>query len=318
MEIGFFAFNSSSGISMVQKSKSDWVANYKNSIWLLDNLESMNKFDYFLLPISRWIGSGSNNVTGDAIESISLASSLLAKSRKTKVFSTLHTFSHLPETTAHTSVFLNETFDNRFGINLVCGWKEDEIDYFHIKDWKYEERYKVANNWVKRFRSSENSYGQIRDQEIHTQIVNAAFSREGRDFAKNNVDNLFTTIPSNFDIEKTDPKLKNSYVSATFFFSPNMDDAIKKYESVIKKSDKEAALDFAMAIKKSDKIKGNMYLSNQPMVATGSGLPSLILDEKKLISLISYLEKNGCKGLAINLNNYFDAEEILNTIEKNF
>ena len=33
MEIGFFAFNASSGISMVEKSKSDWIANYENSIY---------------------------------------------------------------------------------------------------------------------------------------------------------------------------------------------------------------------------------------------------------------------------------------------
>ena len=38
MEIGFFAFNASSGISMVEKSKSDWIANYENSIWLLNLL----------------------------------------------------------------------------------------------------------------------------------------------------------------------------------------------------------------------------------------------------------------------------------------
>ena len=68
MEIGFFAFNASSGISMVEKSKSDWIANYENSIWLLNLLESSDKFQYLLLPISRWIGSGDNKVTGDAIE----------------------------------------------------------------------------------------------------------------------------------------------------------------------------------------------------------------------------------------------------------
>ena len=44
------------------------------------------------------------------------------------------------------------------------------------------------------------------------------------------------------------------------------------------------------------------------MVATGSGLPSIIADEEKLLSLIDYLIKNKCKGFAINLNNYFDAE----------
>ena len=48
MEIGFFAFNASSGISG-EKSKSDWIANYENSIWLLNLLESSDKFQYLLL-----------------------------------------------------------------------------------------------------------------------------------------------------------------------------------------------------------------------------------------------------------------------------
>ena len=90
MELGFFAFNSSSGISMVEKSKSEWISNFDNSLWLLELLENSKSFDYFLLPISRWVGSGSKKVTGDAIESIALSSALLAKSNKTKVFSTLY------------------------------------------------------------------------------------------------------------------------------------------------------------------------------------------------------------------------------------
>ena len=158
----------------------------------------------------------------------------------------------------------------------------------------------------------------MRNQSLKTQIINAAFSKEGREFAKNNVDDLFTTIPSNFNIEETNPDLEGRYVAATLFFEKNMDKAVNKYENVLKISDKEAALDFAKAIKKSDKLKGNMYLSNQPMVATGSGLPSIIADEEKLLSLIDYLIKNKCKGFAINLNNYFDAELILNTLESSF
>lgn len=318
MEIGFFAFNSSSGISMVEKSKSKWIANYKNILWLLDLLEKAQTFPYLLLPISRWIGSGHNKVTGDAIESTSLASILLAKSEKTKIFSTVHTFSHLPETIAHTSVFLNETFANRFAINLVCGWKEDEIKYFNINNWDFKKRYEVAEEWVSRFRFSEKQYSQLRDIEIKTSIINAAFSKEGRYFAKNNVDNLFTTIPSNFKIDEIDKDLEGKYVSATLFFEPNMKNAISKYENILKISDKNAALDFAKAIKKSDKLKGNMYLSNQPMVATGSGLPAVIADENKLLSLVGYLKKNKCKGFAINLNNYFDAEKIIKTLEENF
>ena len=318
MELGFFAFNSSSGISMVEKSKSEWISNFDNSLWLLELLENSKSFDYFLLPISRWVGSGSKKVTGDAIESIALSSALLAKSNKTKVFSTLHTFSHLPETIAHSSVFLNESFSCRFAINLVCGWKEDEIQYFNLKNWKYEERYDVAREWVARYRVAEKKYGNLRNSNFKTQIINAAFSKEGREFAENNVDNLFTTIPSNFDINKKETKINNKYVAASLFFGKTMDEAIEKYEAVLKASDQEAALDFANAIKKSDKLKGNMYLSNQPMVATGSGLPSIIVDEQKLIALLKYLNINNCKGFGINLTNYFDAEDIVAIAEKNF
>ncbi len=318
MEIGFFAFNSSSGISMVEKSKSEWIANYENTTWLLNLLEKTKRFPYLLLPISRWVGSGNNKVTGDAIESISLASTLLAQSQKTKIFSTVHTFSHLPETVAHTAVFLNEAFHNRYAINLVCGWKEDEIKYFNIENWDFEKRYEVAEQWVARFRSAEKQYSQIRGCKIKTSIINAAFSKEGRNFAENNVDNLFTTIPSNFNVDEKNINLKDKYVAATLFFETEMENAVSKYENILKISDKDAALDFAKAIKKSDKIKGNMYLSNQPMVMTGSGLPAIIVDEVKLLSLIKYLEENKCKGFAINLNNYFDAKQIVETLENKF
>ena len=74
MEIGFFAFNASSGISMVENQKVIGLQIMKINLAL--KLIRKLKISIFILPISRWIGIGDNKVTGDAIESISLSSSL--------------------------------------------------------------------------------------------------------------------------------------------------------------------------------------------------------------------------------------------------
>ena len=323
MEIGFFSFNSSSGSSLVEKKDSDWIANYEN---IIEFAEKINKFkipNLFLLPIARWKGSGDKNITGDAIETLTMAPLLLQKTNL-NVYATIHTFSYLPEQVAYSAVFLNESFNNRFRINLVCGWKEDELKLFKINDWDYSKRYEKAQEWINRFKQTEKEY--IKSKNNYnispTLIMNAGFSEEGRKFAKKNVDNIFETIPSkildpNYKYKPNDfPQLNDSYVCFTLFMGKSFELANSKYEKNLSLANQSAVNDYTEKMRKSDKIKGALYQLNEKFVKTGSGLPHLIADYQKIIDVMNILKDNGTKGVAISLVDFNDAYEILELLSR--
>ncbi len=324
MQIGYFAFNASNGISMVKKDKTLWHANYENFLWLIREIENINYDKLFLLPIARWVGSGKDNLTGDAVETTSLASVLLSQSR-INIFSTIHTFAYKPQAIAHSSVFLNEAFSNRYKINLVSGWKEDELDYFGINQNDTKNRYEELGFWVEEFKNSEKSYSKSRniDNFIPTTLINAAFSSEGRKFANKYVDHLFSTLPNNVtsaSVEKLN-ELNNQFVAFSLFFDKDIDLAIAKYENTLNISSDEAALEFANYIKKSDSKKGALYKMNKNLVKSGSGMPVLVADHEILENILTMLNKNRCGGVAISLNNFYDIVEInksINRIVKQF
>lgn len=324
MQIGYFAFNASNGISMVKKDKSFWHANYENFLWLINQIETIDYDRLFLLPIARWIGSGKENLTGDAVETTSLASLLLSQCRL-DIFSTVHTFAYKPQAVAHSSVFLNETFSNRFKINLVSGWKEDELNYFGIEKIRLKNRYEELGLWVEEFKDAEKRYSNSRniDNFTPTTLINAAFSPEGRKFANKYVDHLFSTLPNNItgaSIEKL-TELNNQFVAFSLFFDENIDAAIAKYEETLRASSDEAALEFANYIKKSDSKKGALYKMNKNFVKSGSGMPVLVADHEILENILIMLYQNKCGGVAISLSNFYDVVEInksINMIIKKF
>jgi len=319
MQIGYFAFNASNGISMVNRDNTLWEAKYENFLWLIKEIEKIDYDKLFLLPIARWIGSGKEKLTGDAVETTSLASILLSQSR-INIFSTVHTFAYKPQAIAHSSVFLNETFSNRYGINLVSGWKEDELNYFGINNIELENRYKNMGLWVEEFKNSEMQYSRLRNLEnfIPTTLLNAAFSEEGRKFANKYVDYLFSTLPNNItdaSINKL-TELSKQFVAFSLFFDEDIEIAIRKYHNTLKISSDEAALEFANFIKKSDSKKGALYKMNKNLVKSGSGMPVLIADYEVLENILITLYKHNCEGVAISLNNYHDVEQINKSINK--
>ena len=51
MQIGYFAYNASNGISMVKKDKTLWNASYENFLWLINEIENIDYEDLFLWGI---------------------------------------------------------------------------------------------------------------------------------------------------------------------------------------------------------------------------------------------------------------------------
>ena len=81
----------------------------------------------FLLPIARWKGyGGATDFEGETWETITWAGGLLAATRAITVFGTVHVALVHPVFAAKQFVTVDHMSGGRFGLNIVCGWNQDD------------------------------------------------------------------------------------------------------------------------------------------------------------------------------------------------
>ena len=147
----------------------------------------------------------------ETFEIFSLISALSALTKKIYLFSTLHTIFINPVYAARAVTTISKISDGRFGVNVVCGWNKSEYEMFNIiKDNLDFNRYDYAEEWMKLFNKLINKnydkinfngkYIKAKNAQCFPKIyderkflkISAAFSDNGRKFAINNCDILFT------------------------------------------------------------------------------------------------------------------------------
>ena len=104
----------------------------------------------FLLPIGRWKGyGGETDFEGETLESTAWACGLLAKTKRISVFSTVHAPLVHPVYAAKQFVTADHISEGRFGLNVVCGWNEDEFAMFGVTEQReHDVRYQYGAEWL--------------------------------------------------------------------------------------------------------------------------------------------------------------------------
>ncbi len=204
--LGTFSTNCGGGMT-ISKLPDRWKANWENNLALGKLLDEAG-ID-FMLPIARWIGyGGETDFHGEVLETITWATALLASTKNITVFATIHTVANHPLVLAKQIATMAQVSGNRVGLNIVAGWNKPEYDALGIELPKdHETRYEYAQEWfdfVKKIWTSKEpfkwegkyfntvkSYGNP-TIDITPPILNAAGSPQGRKFAINNTNFLFT------------------------------------------------------------------------------------------------------------------------------
>jgi alkanesulfonate monooxygenase SsuD/methylene tetrahydromethanopterin reductase-like flavin-dependent oxidoreductase (luciferase family) len=101
-----------------------------------------------MVPIARWKGYGGvSNPNGSSFESIAWACGLLAVTRRINVFCTVHVSLHHPLVAAKQMATAHHIGQGRLGLNLVCGWSEDEFQMFGVAKHEHDARYAQGEEW---------------------------------------------------------------------------------------------------------------------------------------------------------------------------
>lgn len=205
--LGTFASNCSSGMS-VTKVAERWDNSWDNNLQLARLLDDAG-ID-FMLPIARWIGyGGETNFHGNVLETVTWAAGLLSQTRQITVFATVHVAANNPVVVAKQIATLDQIGKGRAGLNIVAGWNQPEYQALGLDlPSGHAARYAYAQEWFDVLHELWTNPGtfdfdgtHFQLKQVHAEpkpysgmppILNAAGSGEGRSFATQNANFLFT------------------------------------------------------------------------------------------------------------------------------
>lgn len=205
--LGTFSTNCSSGMTPTTIADR-WDASWDSNLALAHVLDAAG-ID-FMLPIARWIGyGGETDFHGHVLETMTWAAGLLAQTKNIAVFATIHTAANHPVVVAKQIATLDQIGHGRAGLNIVAGWNKPEYEALGLDlPDDHETRYAYAQEWfdlVRRLWSADEHFdwdgrffkarrvkGEPKPLRGSVPILNAAGSPQGRGFATDNADFLFT------------------------------------------------------------------------------------------------------------------------------
>lgn len=208
-KLGLFAPNCAGGLA-ITTAPGRWVPTWENNIEVAQLSDEAGL--EFILPIGRWRGyKGDANFEGITFETITWASGLLAHTKRMTVFATIHAPMIHPIVAAKQMATVDNLGEGRFGLNLVCGWNQDEFDMFGFEQRAHDERYDYGQEWLDVIRTAwreddpvdfDGRYFHLRGLvsrphpygDTEPILVNAGYSPAGRAFAVRNCEILLTSL----------------------------------------------------------------------------------------------------------------------------
>jgi dimethylsulfone monooxygenase len=214
LKLGIFGMNMSSGIAAT-KVPERWSASWDDNVALARMLDAAGM--EFSLPVARWKGfGGATNFESAGFETVTWACALLGVTERLTVFGTVHAPLVHPIFAAKQFVTVDHAGRGRFGLNLVCGWNQDEFEMFNVTQRDHETRYLYGEEWLRAVRmmwERDDAFdfdGEfIKLQSVESEpkpyggtqpvIMNAGSSDTGKAFAIANCAYLLSTIRANLD-----------------------------------------------------------------------------------------------------------------------
>ncbi len=213
LKLGLFGFNCDGGMA-ITAAPERWRPTWENNVEVARLVDESGL--EFLLPIGRWRGYGGKaNFQGVSFETITWAAGLLAATTRCTVFGTIHAPMIHPIVAAKQMATVDCQSGGRFGLNLVCGWNQDEFEMFGQAQREHDERYEFGQEWLDIVRTlwREETAVDFRGRYFDLPqiigrpgphggtepvLMNAGFSPAGRAFAERNCEFLLTSL---IDIE---------------------------------------------------------------------------------------------------------------------
>jgi alkanesulfonate monooxygenase SsuD/methylene tetrahydromethanopterin reductase-like flavin-dependent oxidoreductase (luciferase family) len=334
LKLGLFGANCSSGRAVTTVPER-WSGNWPDCLQLAQMADAAGI--EFMLPIGRWKGyGGSTDYQGETFETVTWAAGLLAATRNLVVFGTVHAPLIHSVIAAKEFVTADHIGQGRFGLNVVCGWNEDEFEMFGATLRGHAERYEYAQEWldtVKRCWSEESDFavaGRFFDLDRvrakpkpygggRPVIMNAGASPAGQAFAIRNCDALFSNAPRGkpeaFAAHIADVKARaraeggdiDVYTVAVVTCRPSNREAQAYWRHCIIDNADWAAVDHILAMRGvTREAYPDDFEERRAYQANGMGGLPIVGDADAVAGELAQLATAGARGLALSFINYLD------------
>lgn len=348
LKLGIFAANCSSG-NAVTKAKERWGASWVENERLARLADEVGI--EFLLPIARWRGyGGETDFEGSTWETITWAAGLLSVTEHLTVFGTVHAPLVHPIFAAKQFVTVDHMSHGRFGLNIVCGWNQDEFDMFGVEQRAHDIRYDYGQEWwdvvrrlwtetepfdyagqflkLKDVRGEPKPYGGVRPI-----VMNAGSSGAGRAFAARNCDMLFTAL-IDFDRAKRDVVAIKAeahdygrdvgvFTSTHVVCRPTRKEAEEFYHYYAIENADDEAVERLMTLQGlyAQSYPAELIRANRIRFAGGHGSYPTVGDPDHVAANLARIAEAGFAGTTIAFMNYLDslpyfAAEVLPRLER--
>lgn len=334
LKLGLFGANCSSGRA-VTTAPERWSGNWPDCLKLAQMADEAGI--EFMLPIGRWKGyGGSTDYQGETFETVTWAAGLLAATRNLVVFGTVHAPLIHPVIAAKEFVTADHIGQGRFGLNVVCGWNEDEFEMFGATLRNHAERYEYAQEWldtVKRCWGEEAEFDVegrfFRLEQVRAKpkpyggsrpvIMNAGASPAGQAFAIRNCDALFSNAPKGkpdaFAAHIAAVKAQaqgqgreiDVYTVAVVTCRPSQSEAEAYWRYCITDNADWAAVDHILAMRGiTREAYPQDFEERRAYQANGMGGLPIVGDPDAVAGELAQLAAAGARGLAVSFINYLD------------
>jgi alkanesulfonate monooxygenase SsuD/methylene tetrahydromethanopterin reductase-like flavin-dependent oxidoreductase (luciferase family) len=340
LKLGVFNINCNGGltISMApERWKADWPDVVKATI-----MADEAGFD-FILPVAKWHGyGGKSNNLNRSFETLTHGAALGALTKHAAMFCTVHVTLVTPAFAAKAMATIDHVTNGRAGLNIVCGWNDDEFDMHGVKIDK-ERRYDQGLEWYKvwsravaggpKFDFDGEFYklrGVFTDPcalQERMPVLSAGFSRKGREFAGQAADVLFTLVSEIENVPATVGAVRASaakygracgvYTQAQIVCRPTFKEAMEFYHYFAEEMADHEAIEYHRAKSSAGRDNESSYADrptlNKYSRMTGKrfagAYPSiypLIGSPDEIVDEMRQLHAAGLGGLAIVFLNYLD------------
>ena len=207
-KLGVFRMNAEGGLAITRR-EGRWPAEWAGIV------EASRMADRggleFNLPLARWKGyGGTHDNAARSFETLTQAAALAAVTRHACIFATVHVALIHPVFAAKAVATLDHVSAGRAGLNIVCGWNQDEFDMFGVALPEHDARYDQGLEWYGIFErlvrgerfDHAGTYYRLEDaysypptvQQPRPVTLSAGGSPAGRAFAARAADFLFAVV----------------------------------------------------------------------------------------------------------------------------
>jgi FMNH2-dependent dimethyl sulfone monooxygenase len=357
-KLGLFNANCDGGFA-ISKAPERWRANWDDIVKI--SLMADEAGIEFILPVAKWRGLGGEaDNLGCSFETLTHSAAIGALTKRIAMFVTIHVPVMTPAYTAKALTTIDHATHGRAGLNIVCGWNQEEFDV-HGVTIDAERRYDQGLEWyrilAKLLKGGEpfdwdGEFYKLRGlttnplplQKPMPPVMSAGFSHQGRDFAAQASDLLFTSV-SSLDRAPMIVKSVNDYAARYgrtipvytsshivcrptrqeaedfyYYFAEEMADRAsldhmrkQKAATMGKDTPKEERMD--LNPQAHTRLRGKIYPGTFPGSYTFVGSPDDIVDE------MVQLEAAGLRGAAITFLDYiadmpYFLQEVLPRMER--